>query len=141
MTGLAAGIGIDPIKLLFKWDLTRLVLPEQRIELKDQVLNLRNYLGRKSQVLSFSEKLVRDSVENAEAFVAACTDYVIAALRRLNRPEKRRAKSWGFTRSPGLLAGNAGRATDNSSRMRSDSWPGNSPRRQASRRTPSRAER
>jgi hypothetical protein len=91
VAGLAAGQGIDPMKLLFKWDRTQLVLPEFGIKLNEQVLNLRIYLGRKSAVLSFSEKLVRDSVENVEGFVSTYTDYVIAALRRLKRPEKKRA--------------------------------------------------
>lgn len=47
VAGLAAGLGIDPMKLLFKWDRTRLVLPEHRLELKEHVLNLRIYLGKK----------------------------------------------------------------------------------------------
>lgn len=86
--GFAAGLGIDPTKLLFKWDQTRLVLPEHGIELDQQVFNLRVYLGKKSVVLAFSEELVRGSAVDAYAFVTKYTDYMITALRKLQRPEK-----------------------------------------------------
>ncbi len=89
--GFAAGLGIDPTKLLFKWDQTRLVLPEHGLELDEPVLNLSVYLGKKSVVLSFSEELVRSSADDAYAFVTKYTDYVITALRKLKRPDNDRA--------------------------------------------------
>lgn len=86
--GFAAGLGIEPTKLLFKWDRTRLVLPEHGLELNQQVLNLKVYLGKKSVVLAFSEELLRTSAVDAYAFVAKYTDYMITALRKLKQPEK-----------------------------------------------------
>lgn len=88
MQGFAAGLGIDPTKLLFKWDRTRLVLPEHGLQLDQQVFNLRVYLGKKSVVLAFSEELVRSSSIDAYAFVTKYTDYMITVLRKLKRPEK-----------------------------------------------------
>jgi len=83
--GLAAGLGVDPMQLVFKWDRTQLVLPEHGLQLKDEVLTLRIYLGRRSETLSFSEELVRSSVENTFGFISKYTDYVIGALRRLKK--------------------------------------------------------
>ncbi|HUI72622.1 MAG TPA: hypothetical protein VL354_19025 [Spirochaetia bacterium] len=83
--GLAAGLGVDPMKLVFKWDRTPLVLQEHGLKLDQDVLTLRIYLGRTSETLSFSEELVRSSVENTFAFISKYTDYVIGALRRLKK--------------------------------------------------------
>jgi hypothetical protein len=81
--GLAAGLGVDPVKLVFKWSREPPALPEGGLEPGKQFLTLRVYLGKKSETLSFSEELVQSSVENAFGFISAYTDYVIAALRRL----------------------------------------------------------
>ncbi len=93
VAGLAAGVGIDPIKLVFKWKKKPLILPEHELDLKGQYLELRIYMGKRSESLSFSEELVRSAADNSYAFVSAYTDYVIAALRRLKRPERNKGNS------------------------------------------------
>jgi hypothetical protein len=85
--GLGAGLGIDPIKLVFKWDRKTLEPPEPGIDPRQQLLVLTIYLGKKSEVLSFTEDLVQSSIENAFGFISAYTDLLIAALRRLKQPE------------------------------------------------------
>ena len=92
VAGLAAGLGIDPMKLLFEWKKRPLILPEDELDLKVQFLELRIHLGKRSESLSLSEELVRSAADNSYAFVSAYTDYMIAALRRLKMPESRPPK-------------------------------------------------
>jgi hypothetical protein len=89
VAGLAAGVGIDPMKLLFEWKKKPLILPEHELDLKGHFLELRIYLGKRSESISFSEELVQSAAENSYAFVSAYTDYMIAALRKLKRQERK----------------------------------------------------
>jgi hypothetical protein len=92
VAGLATTIEIDPTKLVFKWDQTKLVLLEHELALDEPVFYLTVFLGRRSVVLAFSKELVRSAVDDAEAFVSAYADYVIAGLRKLKRPAKKVAE-------------------------------------------------
>jgi hypothetical protein len=81
--------GIDPKKILFKWDVHQgLVLPEHEIEINQTVCILTVYMGKKSQALSFSGPSFSRSNENPERFLSEHKDEVIAVLRKLKRPEK-----------------------------------------------------
>ena len=73
--GLAAGLGIDLVTLLFKW--------EQ--EKEPGTLHLRVYLGKKSENLSFSAELVRSSADNAYPFVVRYSEYILGTLRKLKQ--------------------------------------------------------
>lgn len=90
IAGMAAGLDIDPTKLAFKWEKKPPAFGQ-----KGLFFDLRIYLGKRSEVLSFSEELVRSSAENVLDFVSAYTDGVIAAFRRLKRPEKRENSNQG----------------------------------------------
>jgi hypothetical protein len=85
VTAMAEAQGIDPKQLVFKWASEPLVLQEHLLELKEKVFNLRIYLGKKSQVLSFAESVIQNSVTSPKTFLAAYTDQLIAALKRLKR--------------------------------------------------------
>lgn len=78
--GLAAGLGIEPTSLVFRWDREQATTP-------GQVLTLTIYLGRKSEVLSFSEELVRSSAENAYPFIVKYTEYILGVLRKLKQAQ------------------------------------------------------
>lgn len=85
----AEGLGIDPKKLLFKWDvLEGMILPEHGLTLKEKVYILRIYLGRKSQALTFEESFVHKSIESPKEFMSKCRTSIVAALRKLKRPER-----------------------------------------------------
>lgn len=79
---------VDPTKILFKWDIRHeLVLPEHDITLPQTVCILTIYMGKKSQALTFSGPSFSRSNENPERFLSEHKDQVIAALRKLKRPE------------------------------------------------------
>jgi hypothetical protein len=88
VAGLATTLGIESTKLVFRWDQAQLILQEHELGLDEPVFNLSVYLGKRSVVLAFSKELIRSSVENAEAFVSAYAEYVVAGLRKLKRPAK-----------------------------------------------------
>ena len=78
--GLAAGLGIEPTSLVFRWD-------REQAGAADRLLTLTIYLGRKSEVLSFSEELVRSSAENAYPFIVKYTEYILGVLRKLKQAQ------------------------------------------------------
>ena len=83
--------GVDPKKILFKWDIRHdLFLPEHEITVKQTVCILTIYMGKKSQALTFSGPSFSRSNENPESFLSGHKDRVIAALRKLSRPEPKR---------------------------------------------------
>ena len=88
LAAFAGGLGIDRTRLRFKWEQKPFVLPEHGREPVQQVLDLRISFGKKSEVLTFSEELVRRSATESSAFVMKYTDYVMAKLKRLSQPEK-----------------------------------------------------
>ncbi|HVO39349.1 MAG TPA: hypothetical protein VMV03_10030 [Spirochaetia bacterium] len=75
--GLAAGLGMDLVTLLFKW--------EQ--EQEPGTLHLRVYLGKRSERLVFSGELVRSSAENAYPFVIRYSEYILETLRKLKQAQ------------------------------------------------------
>ena len=89
VAALAEGQGIDPNKMLFKWDIHHgLLLPEQGIEVNQTICILKIYLGRKSQTLTFSGPSLSRSHQNPERFLSEYKDQIVAALRALKRRKK-----------------------------------------------------
>ena len=68
-----------------------MILPEYEIQPDEKVYTLKIYMGKRSQALSFVENEVRKSVENPEQFMKECKSFIIAALRRLKRLERKPA--------------------------------------------------
>lgn len=84
--------GIDPKQILFKWDVKHgMMLPEHEIEVGQTICILTIYLGKKSQALTFSGPAFSRSHENPEKFLSEYKGQVVAALRRLKRPDRKPA--------------------------------------------------
>ena len=80
--GLAAGLGIDLVTLLFRWEEESPAASPQ----EPGILHLRVYVGRRSETLSFSAELVRNSSENAYPFIVKYSEYILGTLRKLKLP-------------------------------------------------------
>jgi hypothetical protein len=86
VTTAAEGLGIDPKQLVFRWDvLEGFVLPEHEIKIEEKVYVLRIYRGKSSQGLTFTARLVQESVDQPLAFLSELRDPIIGALRKLRR--------------------------------------------------------